>query len=378
MSKKLWIMLLVGMAMFLMSGCGKTTVKLDDYVIITTEGYDTRGTATFEFDYDSFEIDYAGKIKGKNNDQIKQMGLLNGESVEKLLISQCVSMELDKTSDLSNGDEITLKWDCDELMAEEYFGVEFEYSDIKYEVNDLVDMERFNPFEHITIEYRGIAPSAAASIIVDDEDEIMPHVKFEYEQKYTLDNGEIFKVRAYISGTDDVIYEDKNIVLSPYEKEYKVEGLPILVQSYEDISEEALEEMKKTAEKAYIKHAEEYWCDYEKLQSFTYVGNYFTDKPQSIISNAKNALYLVYRCEVLFKDTPVTYYYFCDCNNITIESDGSGKLHSMRTREPSNKYRPEGISGFYYGYGSIEEVYGDFNGWYGDKILDNIEEEFKQ
>ena len=38
---------------FSLSGCGKKTINLDKYMTITATGYDTMGSASYEFDYDS-------------------------------------------------------------------------------------------------------------------------------------------------------------------------------------------------------------------------------------------------------------------------------------------------------------------------------------
>lgn len=374
MKKNFLLIIFTAITMFLISGCGKTTVNLDKYVTISAEGYDSKGTATYEFDYDEFEEDYAGKIKvASNNAEIKQLGLSNGESIEKLLISQCVSMKLDKTSELSNGDEIILEWDCDELMAEEYFNVEFEYSDIKYTVKNLEEFEKFNPFDYISIEYEGIAPYASAKIVKDSKNEIMKTVEFEYDKSSAKNNGDKFKIKAYIDGTDDIVSEENCIILSPCEMEYMVEGVPYYIQSYEDLSADVMAEMEKKAEEGYISHANKYWGGTDEIKSFTHVKNYFTCGGSEVF-NTKNMLALIYKCETVCRGVPITYYYYYKICDVTINSEGEWVVDPLKIDTPTNQYRPEGISGFYYGYENVDQIYDYLKSWYGDEnvIIEDV------
>lgn len=101
---------MIVVAMFVLTGCGKTTVNLNQYITIVCGGYDSLGTASFTFDYEAFEKDYSGKIKlnSKNNDEMKLLSLLSEGSSAELLLDMCVSQSLDRTGNLSNGDTVTI------------------------------------------------------------------------------------------------------------------------------------------------------------------------------------------------------------------------------------------------------------------------------
>jgi hypothetical protein len=43
--------------------------------------------------------------------------MLTGISPAELLLDSCVEYELDKSKALSNGDTVTLKWDCEDDLA---------------------------------------------------------------------------------------------------------------------------------------------------------------------------------------------------------------------------------------------------------------------
>ena len=157
------ILILLGL-----TGCGKRKVVLDKYIEFSSEGYDTKGTATVSFDYRKFEDEYRKKIKFKKKDErrkfVKDYSLKSSISDAKLLLSTCVKLELDKDSNLSNGDTVSVKFDCDDELAEEYFGVEFSYSDVEYTVDKLKKVDKFNPFDYIKVTFSGTSPDGRVSI----------------------------------------------------------------------------------------------------------------------------------------------------------------------------------------------------------------------
>ena len=88
----------------ILTGCGKTTINANDYLTIETSGFDTAGKASYYFDTEKL-IDDNLKAFGLDNssDDIEYLKVLGG-------IEQVLDGKLDKTNDLSNGDEVTFKW----------------------------------------------------------------------------------------------------------------------------------------------------------------------------------------------------------------------------------------------------------------------------
>jgi hypothetical protein len=98
----------------------KPSINLNKYVTISVEGYNNSGEAVMEFDFDKFEEDYEEKL-----------------GAASYFIYYAIDGEFDKAYDLSNGDVITYKWDCDDDFALEMYGMKLKYSDIKYKVKNL-------------------------------------------------------------------------------------------------------------------------------------------------------------------------------------------------------------------------------------------------
>ena len=140
MRRNLILFCTVVLMMFILTGCGQPTVELNKYVNISVDGSNGAGKADYKFDKDAFEKDYAGRIELDMNNKTLSTSIYDvmwGKSPERLLYDYCIYAELNEDRNLSNGDVITLEWDCDDTKAEEYFNVKLEYSNIEYTVEGL-------------------------------------------------------------------------------------------------------------------------------------------------------------------------------------------------------------------------------------------------
>ncbi len=360
--KKIILLVAAIVMLVVLTGCGKTSVKLNDYITITAEGYDSLGTASYTFDYSKFNKDYSKKIKISKSGS-SELGYYADFSPAELLLSFCVNPYLDKSSNLSNGDEITLEWDCEDELAEKLFNVKLKYSDIKYTVKSLEMVGSFNPFDYVTVEYTGIAPNGTAKIISNSDREEMRYVDFTVDQKNGLNNGDVITVTAtilsnWVWGIDENSFVEKyGAVLNPTEKKYTVGGLESYVLSSSSVTEEALEAMKKQAEDDYSAHMAKAWNDKEKLQEMTYLGYYFLTLKDGWSGNA-NYIYLIYKCDVTSDGLPLSYYHFRKFQDLRLSSDGECIVDLAKGGTPSNKVYNENKY-YYYGYASLEELFKD-------------------
>lgn len=161
------IVRIVALAVVLIAGIlvvkgHKTTVKLDKYISVEYDGYNGYGTARTIFDKERFEKDYDGKIK-LNKRALKQatkkgdyLDFWSGDSssLAKLtdeyamdIFESAVRGSLDKTNELSNGDELVYRWKCEDEEIEKFFKCKVKYKDIKFKVKGLKAVGTFNPFD---------------------------------------------------------------------------------------------------------------------------------------------------------------------------------------------------------------------------------------
>lgn len=354
------------MLMLLLTACGTTTIKLNDYISIEVNGYDSVGTASYIFDYDAFLEDYGStiEINSNNNGELTSYGLSLGETPAELLLEMCIGGDVDVSSGISNGDVVTYIWDCDDSMAEAYFNCKLKYSDISYEVSNLEEIGTFNPFDNIDIEFTGISPDA--SIFVNDNSGLaeMQHISFSADKDSGLSNGDTITITANIDGDVESFANEFGVIPEPIEQTYTVEGLKSYIASSSEITSEALDKMKQQAKDQFMADDAKNSGDNEKLQSFKYIGSYFLYRKDGM-SGDVNYIYLVYKVDYISLGQPVTYYYFTRFKNLILNDDGTCSVEITDYETPDNRYHPNieltgGVIALWYdGYKTLDDLYKD-------------------
>lgn len=316
----------------------KPAINLNDYMTISAEGVDGYGTAVCEFDYEAFEQKNAGKIKiNEKNSEIKAYMSLFGADNDALvteLAQMSISYELDKTSNLSNGDIVTLTWNCD--MLEEYFNCKFKYSDIEYTVKGLTEMETFDPFEGVDVEFSGTAPNGYADIIVNSGSEAVNSLYYSLDKNNGLSNGDVVTVTiSYGNDVAAACAEDFGMVPSETSKEYTVEGLDSYTASIDGITANTENLMKNQAQNAFTEYVKNMWVPGEEfVEKMTYLGKYFLAAEDRNAAD-QNVCYLVYKIDVINNDGKLSFYYYTAFYNITSEKDGVQNVDLNRYTVPT-------------------------------------------
>lgn len=280
-------------ATFMLTGCGKTTVNLNDYVSIKTEGYDSIGTAEIVFDYEKFDDDFDGKIKrdGKEVDTDR-------------FLEKCIEeMTLSQTSGLSNGDVVTLEWEVDEDRALEKYNCELEYSDIEFEITDLTPVQDFNPFDYITVSFSGMEPNGQMTYDIEDRAEFS-YISVSSDKSYNLKIGD--EVTVTVDVWDEyALIKECGVRVSETTKTYTITRLDEYVTSMDQVSKESMDKLIDLGEAAVYDSAE-----YEdSIQEVTYVGYYFltNSNPER---KSDNYIYLLYKVNGNGPKTGESYEYY--------------------------------------------------------------------
>lgn len=307
--KKMKQLILVGtmiLASLALTGCGTTTINLNDYVSIIEDGYDTAGVAKYVFDYEKFEEDYDGKIK-KDGKEV---------TVETFL-DKCVNMSLSVESGLSNGDTVTLVWDCNDERASENYGCKLKYSDITYKITELDVPEKFNPFDYTMVKFNGEAPNGTATMQKDASCEEMRWVEFKIDKSKELKNGDVITVTASIAQGEAEFAEKFGKVLGETTKQFTVEGLDEYYLSMEDVPEAAFELLKQEGI-GIVKKSTEKWENPSRLQEISYVG-YIYGVNESMPN--RNTVRLIYK--VTADNSELEYYYYVTYGGVHYKADGT-------------------------------------------------------
>lgn len=373
--KKIKNLLLLGMiavAAFMLIGCGKTTVNLNKYITIACEGYDSLGTATLTFDYEAFEKDYSGKIKlnSKDSNEMKLLGILSGGSSAELLLDMCVSQSLDQVRNLSNGDTITLTWNCEDEMAGEYFNCKLSYSDITYTVSGLTEAEKFNPFDYVEVSFAGTEPYISVSITPNYDRQEMQYIKFTVDKADHLSNGDTVTITVSISCPVDTFVENYGVVVSETERTYTVEDMSHYATDVAEIPADIMDAMSAKGEEVFRTYVANNWNKPENLISVTYIGNYFlSTKPVDMGASLRsktfwteNYLYLIYKITATNPDPEETieYYYYINYEDIEIQPDGTCSVDINAYKAPDTGWFAMEIFNVgaytYVGYESLETL----------------------
>lgn len=358
----------LGTVSFALSGCGSTTIDLNKYVTIEAEGYNSMGTLNCTFDSEAFEKDYDGKIKAnvKSSDggtaaEIA-MELAFGAEVVEALYDNCVDYQIDKYSQLNNGDVVNLKWNCEDADAEKYFNVKLKYSDIKYTVKGLTEAGTFNPFEYVSLKFSGISPEGTAAVSPNYDKPEMQYISFSADKNSKLANGDKVTVTAKVQGSVDSFAKQFGTIPSPLSKEFTVEGLPSYAASSSNIDESTLNAMKQQAEDAYKARWFKEDGNMDGLKGLTYVGNYFLHKKDDARTDVINRIYLVYKVDAEYEGKAYPHYDCTEFKNITVNADGSCSVDLSKYTATGHIYHIDPNGGFFpyfHGCQTLDEMYGD-------------------
>lgn len=355
---------------FAMTSCGRKAINLNDYITIEADGYDTIGKAHYYFDSEQLIED---NLEVFGLDEESGFALL--DVIDK--VESNLDGELDKTENISNGDRITFKWDeSGKETLEEKYKISLKYGDKTLDVEGLEEAKTFNPFDHISVSFGGIAPNGEATINVSDT---MPvsGLDIEADKRSGLSTGDTIKVTIGDSAESAKDYcFARGYIPTETEMEFTVEGLSSYVQKLDEIPTDAYDKMNQHAQDVLTAHVAETWGEAEELRKIELIGNYLlTPKDTDISVDVNNYLYYIYKItikDVSKKDEKANYeyYYYSYYPNIVILVDGtcSFDLGSITVPEGSMSWgevygeafamtAPDDHNYFYPGYKDLDSLF---------------------
>lgn len=228
---------------FKVAGFGRTKIDLNDYVTISVSGTDTVGTAEYNLDTSGLFLKLAETIGVNTEGEVEPYYIMNvlesGSKKWKLMndlynvINYAFAGKLDKTSDISNGDEVVFSWNNnkDQLAnLEKEFKVSFKYKDIKQEVKELKEIEEYDPFENVEVVFDGYDSAGTAEIRNNDDGYDVPYFYYELDKYDGLSNGDTVTLSIPDAEGDEETFKKDyirgwGVELTAISKEYTVEGL---------------------------------------------------------------------------------------------------------------------------------------------------------
>lgn len=354
MNKKILCgVLTVGLVVAL-TGCGKENVDISADVDVLFSGYDGYGNATVS------KGNWVRDIETKfgSGMSIIELSLLEDN------LDDAIEYTLSPSENLRNGDEVVLTIEVDNEVLESY---DFKLSGgtKTYTVSGLDEIESFDPFENVAVNFSGMSPSGTASINTSDVDNGIS-LNYTLDKSSGLKNGDEVTVSIGSHGGSDVeeYCLSKGKIPTATEKKFTVSGLASYAQELSDIPDDMLAKMKNQSQDTLNAHVASSFGKTEKLQSVDFLGYYFLKTKDGFESvTPSNYLYLVYAVKVKIERDDetfdLTYYHFSRYDSIIILEDGTCSVDLGSASTPSNTYRPGFKSYYYYGYGDLDSMFND-------------------
>lgn len=302
-NRRILMLIVLMISAYMMAGCGKTKIDLNQYVLFEATGYDGLGTAKATIDYDSLTADYGAKLKintKKMSSEQKEIlsAFYGGENQGvKLLADFYVSGSLDKTSDLKNGDSVTFRWKCEDESAAQFLNCELKHENITYPIAGLAALEEYDPFAHADIQFDQNGHMTAN---VDNDPE-MTEIRLSLEDNAIIKNGATVIVNAEVAN-EKAFAERYGKTVTPVSKEFQLSGIMEHPESASSVPQDIFDRMIEQGEdalKAGLPKTDEYgFSGGAEVDSATYLGNYYfkkkSDANASWLKTPENILYLVY------------------------------------------------------------------------------------
>ncbi len=348
-----------------------TTINLNDYLTIEPQGYDGYGELKASVDWDAIEEEYGDKLVF--TDETKQeLRVLMGFMDPVDILSDLVHVDLDSTTGLSNGDEVMIKWSVSEDISK-VIKSKLKYKDEAYRVSGLVQVETFNAFADLNVNFYNTAPYGNIGLRYDNE--YLENHDFEVDKGEGLSNGDTVKVTIKEDALNRCVkYYGR--VPELREMEYTVSGLghfPLNIAEIE-ADEEGFAGIQQQALQFYKEGM--YKSEDQSLEDFIYLGNYYLTTKDSKSPYQNNMLVMVYKAQIRNKYSEGTsaydkvneIYWFVSFEDLVISSDGKVEAEFdwydlPRAQVTIDSGISEGwwntVTWTYPGYSTLEALYKD-------------------
>lgn len=242
--KKVFLTAVFGMGMaMLLTGCGSKNINLNKYTTVTVDGYDGLGRVVVDIDYDKMKEDYPNaKLKGDYEDWY--------DSAISLAEDMVINYKIEDNGQLSNGDKVTVIWNCADEQFKQVSGLTLQHKDIPVEIEGLSEIPTFDPFENVTVNFYGWDGVGTAKLELGDVVYGSGN-DFEIKQERgALHNGDTITVSYNITDQNRLI-NAVGMVAECTEKTYTVEGLPTLVTEFSQLQQADIDSLISQATVAF-------------------------------------------------------------------------------------------------------------------------------
>ena len=269
----------------LLTGCGGSAVNLNDYVVITDEGYDGYGTISVKLDYEKLIEDHEDKLTDKNIDS-SIFGVKTPKLAAAFVFEAQKPYELsyEESDTLKNGDKIEFTWETNENAIETLKGileVNIKYSKFTHTVKDLEALTEVDPFDNIDYSHasfsgNGTISKATALYTTESGSKLEWSLDFDKSKNGSWSNGDTISLSISDEKADEIAAKNHGVKLTRTTADIKLEAFRYFpTQNPKEIFEYFSEEDKQNV----IEAVKDKYKKYAGNIEVEYVGAmyYYTD-----------------------------------------------------------------------------------------------------
>ena len=322
MKKALRIIMLSTMLVVIllsMAACGKTEIDITEGMTVKFSGVDGSGQAEIVFPGSDGTPPYV--------DKILESGKIEAEDWEAwITLGQAISIELDPSTRLSNGDQVTVTVDVDEAILKN-MGFTANDKKISFTVEGLTEIITIHPFENFEISFSGISPDVIAEHTRSQEIDGVG-VSYKIEESGPYKDGDVLTIRASISNSKYYKLAEETIQVT-------VAGVDKYITCADEILPETMNAMREKADQMM---AERFRTgaptDYYQFGDFEYAGYVFMSRDEGTIMGDKNVCFILYTVDVVEDGQAYTSTYYYSFANILQRLNGSQEVAVDKVSRP--------------------------------------------
>lgn len=198
----------LGLASVSLTACGTPTVNLNDYVVVTDEGYEGYGKVSAYIDTDKILEDYRKRLT-KNLDSS-----IFGDQTPELAFEFAFdyydpyALAYNKPENAKNGDKISFSWNTSNAgiqRIKKILDVDFKYKNFDYKISNLKPIKVIDPFEDVYVEGYGASGKGTVSYayaFIDLGDKVEKKSLKIIGDKNNRSNGEFITVDLNLSDSE--------------------------------------------------------------------------------------------------------------------------------------------------------------------------------
>lgn len=238
---------------------------------------------------------------------------------------------LDICNGLSNGDEIAYEWSCSAEELENMTGIKFKCNSVKYKIKGLEDINTFDAFEGVNVEFSGVAPNGTAELVIEPT-EVTSRLTYYFNKMSNISEGENVIV-SISEETPEYYLEEFGAVPKEFKKTFTAE-LGKYISEKEDLTDKVVSKWDDYAQNLLKEYVKEEWSVPESLAGMTLMeAHLFVPTEDTLVSTVENCLYLVYKIDVKLDEEKFFYYYYTGYDNVSLLPNGDSDMEKYSVPE---------------------------------------------